>query len=616
MLENIVDLRGYDLIWKNKPELPVANDENKKLEEMLKQRKIEVERLKIVLENSINKGKNIKEHFNDLIQTLNYKQQLHKSREHELEMEMHAEKVMERECSRLEQETRAINKEISFLRARQKQREIAIAEQTEKKENLKANIQWDEDALLQYLEKSAQMEKDNMALLKYTSEDDSKLNEIRLQIERLSKEAYDRKSSLDDVNTEVLIIQYIFKLRKDETALRHTLKEQNDLLSSEISRNNEMERDIEYKDKLSTDLKNQIKIAQERETDLQAQSLGNQALLMNLIDLSTVRNVLNNLLYLKQVAENVLKQLQKQVSQKLERIQDLKDNNKDVEEKIESLTKETFEAEYYTKELEKILHSENQRNLKVQREVDSLIVDITSYDREMNELKKKEKIIETHNKNCQAEIRNLNAKVIALDHLRTKQESETYEIESGLEKLRRRVQKMSGITNEEEQRRIEKERSTLFVALDDKRSALHMLTGELKLMKDKINVSKSQLEANKRLNEEVVEKIKILDFYLVNSEKTLKCCISRKQEFLVQECLERFQMKKYQRLLSNKNKSVASLQKNKLEFELIMKERTEELKHCSELLETELLTEEHECGIVKKKLLESNDRVTKLQTKY
>ncbi|GIY24524.1 coiled-coil domain-containing protein 39 [Caerostris extrusa] len=293
MLENIVDLRGYDLIWKNKPELPVANDENKNSRKW----KIEVERLKIVLENSVNKGKNIKEHFNDLIQTLNYKQQLHKSREHELEMEMHAEKVMERECSRLEQETRAINKEINFLRARQKQR--AIAEQTEKKENLKANIQWDEDALLQYLEKSAQMEKDNMALLKYTSEDDSKLNEIRLQIERLSKEATKGKSSLDDVNTEVLIIQteldhlqeefhnaYVDRnsminnwekvihqiqqrnkksinyLRKDETALRHTLKEQNDLLSSEISRNNEMERDIEHKDKLSTDLKNQIKIAQ------------------------------------------------------------------------------------------------------------------------------------------------------------------------------------------------------------------------------------------------------------------------------------------------------------------------------------------------------------------
>ncbi|GIY24526.1 coiled-coil domain-containing protein 39 [Caerostris extrusa] len=91
-----------------------------------------------------------------------------------------------------------------------------------------------------------------------------------------------------------------------------------------------------------------------------------------------------------------------------------------------------------------------------------------------------------------------------------------------------------------------------------------MLTGELKLMKDKINVSKSQLEANKRLNEELVEKIKILDFYLVNSEKTLKCCLSRKQEFLVQECLERFQMKKYQRLLSSKNKSVASCKKNKL----------------------------------------------------
>lgn len=33
MFENTVDLAGYDLVWRNKPDLPIANDENKKLEE-------------------------------------------------------------------------------------------------------------------------------------------------------------------------------------------------------------------------------------------------------------------------------------------------------------------------------------------------------------------------------------------------------------------------------------------------------------------------------------------------------------------------------------------------------------------------------------------------------
>ncbi|GBM77330.1 Coiled-coil domain-containing protein 39 [Araneus ventricosus] len=646
MLENTVDLAGYDLVWRNKPELPVANDENKKLEETLRQKKIEVERLKIILENNSNKGKYIKEHVNDLCQTLSYKQQLYKSREHELEMEVHAEKVLERECSRLEQEIKVVNRETNSLRARQKQREIAIAEQNEKKEKLKTAIHWDEEALLQYLEKSTQMEKDNMALLKYTSEDDSKLNEIEMHIERLSKEAYERKSTLEDANTEALIVQteldhiqeefhnayvernslisnwekvihqiqqrnkevnklseYIMKLRKEESDLKRSLKEQNDLLSMEISHNNELERKIKEKDHIATELRNHIKVASETEKDLKAQ-------------LSTVRNVLNNVLYLKQIAENELRQLGKQLSQKSERLEDVQKSNQTLEEKIECLSKETFEADHYTKELEAILHSENDRNLKIQKEVDSISKDILTYDHEMNELKQKEKIMETQNKNYQAEIRNLNTKIIALDQLRAKQESDMYEIESGLEKLRRRVKKMAGETNEEEQRRIEKERSSLLSILEEKKSSLNMLTEELKLMKDKISVSKGQLEANKKLNSDLNEKLKFLSFYVANSEKSLKCCISRKQELLVQECLERFQMKKFQKLLNNKNKSVASLQKNKLEFEMMMKERTEELKHCNELLEAEIRTETDECGIVKKKLLESSDKAMKLQAKY
>ncbi|KAG8183189.1 hypothetical protein JTE90_016977 [Oedothorax gibbosus] len=124
MFENTVDLAGYDLIWRDKPDLPAANEENRKLEEELKKKKIEIERLKVILDNNITKGNGMKEHFNELCRTLTYKQQLYKSKEHELEMENHSEKLIERECSRLEQEMNAVKKEIDTLIARQKLREL------------------------------------------------------------------------------------------------------------------------------------------------------------------------------------------------------------------------------------------------------------------------------------------------------------------------------------------------------------------------------------------------------------------------------------------------------------------------------------------------------------
>ncbi|KAG8183190.1 hypothetical protein JTE90_016978 [Oedothorax gibbosus] len=524
--------------------------------------------------------------------------------------------------------------------------QITITDQEDKKERLKSAIEWDEEALVQYLEKSAQMEKDNMALMKYTSEDDSKINELGLTIERLNKEAYERKSALDDVNTEVLIVQteldrlqeefrnayedrsslinnwekvihqiqrrhqeiskltdYIRKLHEEETDLKRTLKEHSELLASETSRNNQLEFTIKEKDGEASKLRNDAKLESEREEELKSQ-------------LATIRNILNNALYQKQLAENSLKQLEKQLLQRIERLSEEDSKNKDIETSIENLSKETFEADHYTKELDKMLQDEKARSLKIQSEVDNIIKDIVLYGQEITDLKLKEKLMDNQVKNCQSEVRNLYTRIIALDQVRTKQESEKYEIESELEKVQRRVKKMVGETKEEERRKLEKERSSLLATLEEKKCSLNMLTEELKLMMEKINVSIKQLEANKKLNTELNEKIKFLSFYISNSQKSLKHCITRKQDLLVEECLEKFQMKKFQKLLNNKNKSVASLQKNKVELEKMMKERTEELKHCNDLLEAEIRTEGEEGSMVKRKLYECKDKAAKLRAKY
>lgn len=44
----------------------------------------------------------------------------------------------------------------------------------------------------------------------------------------------------------------------------------------------------------------------------------------------------------------------------------------------------------------------------------------------------------------------------------------------------------------------------------------------------------------------------------------------------------------------------------------MMKERTEELKNCCTFIEAEIKSEEEECSLVKRKLLESEDKMQKL----
>ncbi|KFM77069.1 Coiled-coil domain-containing protein 39, partial [Stegodyphus mimosarum] len=376
------------------------------------------------------------------------------------------------------------------------------------------------------------------------------------------------------------------------------------LLAIECSHNEDLERKIQEKDGLATKLRNESREMLAREQDLKA-------------ELSTIRNTSNYLLYQKQITENNLKQLEKQLDQKCQRLEEITQNNQKFENDIENLSKEKFDANHYVKELDILLQRENDRNLKMQKDISNIVKEILLYAQDLNDLKAREKAMESDMKNLQAEVRNLNSKINALDRVRTKQESDMYEIESNLEKLKQRVKKMAGeTTSEDEKRQIEIERSRLLTILDKKKKSLHMLTEELKIMMDKINVAIKDLEANKRENSKLTEKIKYFDFYISNSQKTLKCCISRKEELLVQECLIKFQMKRYQKLLNDRNKSVISLKKSKTEFEIMMKDRTEELKNCNDLLDAEIRTEEEERRMVKRRFQECDDKVLKLQSKY
>lgn len=86
------------------------------------------------------------------------------------------------------------------------------------------------------------------------------------------------------------------------------------------------------------------------------------------------------------------------------RVNDIKKSAEQLENDIEVLNKETFEADYYIRELEKILQKENLRNLKIQKDVENLTKDILLSSQEIKKLKAQEKYLDNETK-----VRNMKA---------------------------------------------------------------------------------------------------------------------------------------------------------------------------------------------------------------
>ncbi|MEJ1277434.1 coiled-coil domain containing 39 [Cricetulus griseus] len=134
-----------ELHWEDGFAIPVANQENKMLED----------------------------------------QALYKAREYEIESEEHFKAIAERELGRVKDEIQRLEKEMTAIRERKNDTENAIFKATQKLDGLKCQMNWDQQALEAWLEESAHKDSDTFTLQKYAQQDD---NKIRLELDKAAQD--------------------------------------------------------------------------------------------------------------------------------------------------------------------------------------------------------------------------------------------------------------------------------------------------------------------------------------------------------------------------------------------------------------------------------------------
>lgn len=95
-------------------------------------------------------------------------------------------------------------------------------------DSMKSQMKWDQQALEAWLEESAQKDEDALTLKKYAKEDESKIKDLTLKLEKYVLDAQKQKKLVDDETLNTITIQ--LELDKTADEFRKTHRERQDLI--------------------------------------------------------------------------------------------------------------------------------------------------------------------------------------------------------------------------------------------------------------------------------------------------------------------------------------------------------------------------------------------------
>uniref|UniRef100_A0A2K5PVP5 Coiled-coil domain-containing protein 39 n=1 Tax=Cebus imitator TaxID=2715852 RepID=A0A2K5PVP5_CEBIM len=259
-----------ELRWEDGFAIPVANEENKMLEDQLSKLKNERASLQDQLRDYEERINSMTSHFKNVKQELSITQSFCKARERETESEEHFKAIAQRELGRVKEEIRCLENEMASILEKKTDKENGIFKATQKLDGLKCQMNWDQQALEAWLEESAHRDSDALTLQKYAQQDDNKIRALTLQLERLTLERNQKRKILDNELTETISAQ--LELDKAAQDFRKIHNERQELIKqweNTIEQMQKRDQDIDNCALHNETIKTKLKEIEEKATNLE-----------------------------------------------------------------------------------------------------------------------------------------------------------------------------------------------------------------------------------------------------------------------------------------------------------------------------------------------------------
>ncbi|XP_058043487.1 coiled-coil domain-containing protein 39 [Ahaetulla prasina] len=635
-----------ELDWNDGFAIPVANEENKSLEEELQKLQKEKANLQNQLSDYEDRITAMSSHLKNVKQEFDLTQGLFRARQNEIETEQHFKAVAEREVGRLKTEIQKLENDLVSLREKKNSQENTVFKLSQKLEALKCQMNWDQQALEAWLEESAHKDNDALTIQKYAQQDDGKLRKLSLQIEILTVNSNNKRRILDNELTETLAAQ--IELDKTAEDFRRVHQERQDLIrqwENTIEQMQKRDQEIDscalllaqarrairakesvLKDKVqflanesgnNVEYEKRISIADRQAAKLRLEyqtEENNRDALQNELDTlkATVDGTASELESMRTTVAN----LKKEIQDKTLRLNMIKDQNETLANKLKFVTYQALSEEEKACKMEELL-KEKEKHLK-EKEAQALQLREAHFKKtkELQTLKDNEKGITSLIEGRCGQKKNLRNRLRRLDIQALNQQELMYNQDFYIQQVERRLSRLKGELNTDERQILEGKLAELIKIMDEKKQAFNTLQSQEKKLQSEIHFSKLAID---KTGEEMVglnTRLDEINLFTDKSDKLLKKARAEKQDLMIEDNLLKLELKRVRDLLYNKAEKVLSLEKRKQQLKTAMEERMADIKVHKEMIETQTRLLEQERQTLSSEFHERLSKIEKLKSRY
>ncbi|KFU99928.1 Coiled-coil domain-containing protein 39, partial [Tauraco erythrolophus] len=585
-------------------------------------------------------------HLKNVRQEFSFTQSLYKARENEIETEQHFKALAEREHGRLKSEIKRLEDEIVSLRDKKTSQENTINKTTKKLENLKQQMNCDEEVLESWIKESNRKDNDAITIQKYAQQDEGKLGALVLQVEKLTVQANQKRRALDNELTETITAQIeldktaedfrrvhqerqevirqwenaIQQMQKRDQQIDHcalliteikqeirkkeiVLKEKTSFLVNETLNNMEYEKKISLAEREATSLRNEYQTQDTYRVQLQDE--------LDALK-STVDRTASDLESLRAQVTNLKKEIQK----KQARLSVLQEKNASLSNKLKLVTEEALSSGDKALRMEEILTEEEKIVKEKETEMNQLKELLFKKTQELKVQKDKEKCVLAEIEGSQTSLKNLKSRLHRLDADALKQQELIYNQDFYIQQIQRRLSRLEGEVNADEKQVLEAKVAELKKTLEEKKNAYDVLHAQHKKLQSDVHFIKRAMDKTGEETSGMMIKINELNLFNERSDQELKKAKAIKQEMMVEDNLLKLELNRLRNTLCSKTEKVLTLEKQKLDLKKAIAERTEEIKIHKAMLDSQIRLVDQERQRISAEFQDRLNKIDRLRCRY
>lgn len=628
-------------------DLPLfADEKNKALHKQIRIKEKLFQTMKgEIIENS-SRVEIMTEHLKNVKQELLHTQELHNAKRKEVESEEHMKQLAERETGRIQQEMRKLDAECSDLETKLNSLQSFLFKGNEAMDKFKLQMNWNQDEMEQWTMAARQKEEDAMALERYRRADDSKIKELTLEIEKLTRTLQQHKRQVEDEATETQAKQIELDKTAEEFRQLHDerqklIKQWQDTIEAMQRRDGEItaaseqyalaRQGLQAKKDILAEQKNRLKQQEQENNETQAkiaqkerqQSKIHQELQDTMARLQEFKDqveILKNQLASSVSFLNQQRSINANKSDYLNNLKQELENAraryKTTKKALENSKNTTVDAETLAKQAEEGLSAMENEMKRVDKEISLQKELMFRKSQQLFALRQKEASLIADISGSKAASQNLRTKLKLLDQQALRQQELVYNGEFQIQQMERKVARASGERSAEETKVLQAQIQVLQMELDRVKAEETMLVTQCKKLEDEKRAQDRVKKALIKQKEEIDAKIAETELANDSCASSLKHALKEKEELLIQHDLQALEVKRLKDLLNMRADEVFSLENRDFQLKKSMEERKKEIGMHRELQRATNKALEEERHKVSVELAERESRVKKLQAKF